>query len=179
MKRYVLLDRDGTITIDRGYLKDPDELEFLPGAVEGLRRMRAVGLGLIVTTNQSGIGRGIFDLERLQRIHDRLRHDVRSHGVDIDGIYTCPHRPDEGCCCRKPRTGLALRAQADFGFRFNDCIVIGDRQCDWEFGRRINALTIGIASEALTDSVIPDIHVRNLIEASEAISSRFCHQRHV
>src|SRR5579863_9716785 len=102
----VVLDRDGTLVVDRDYLDDPDELEFLPGAAEGLRRLHQHGYRMVVISNQSGVGRGLFSLQRLDEINARLLQMVRSVGADLAGIYCCPHVPEEGCACRKPGTGL-------------------------------------------------------------------------
>jgi D-glycero-D-manno-heptose 1,7-bisphosphate phosphatase len=112
----VILDRDGTIVIDRGYLDDPAGLEFLPAAAEGLRYLHQRGYRLVVITNQSGIGRGRFTAERLGEIHDRFNEMVRAAGAHIEAIYFFPHRPDDGCDCRKPGSALLLQAAAELGF---------------------------------------------------------------
>jgi D-glycero-D-manno-heptose 1,7-bisphosphate phosphatase len=114
--RAVILDRDGTIVVDRGYLDDPAQLQFLPGAAEGLRQLRAGGHRIVVLTNQSGVGRGRFPLTRLHEIHATLLEMVRQAGAEIDAIYYCPHRPEEDCSCRKPRPKLLLEAAAELGF---------------------------------------------------------------
>ncbi len=92
-RRFVALDRDGTIIAERQYLSSPNEVELLPGAGAGLRAMREQGLGLIIVTNQSAVGRGYFDMARLEEIHDRLRGLLAAEGVTLDGIYVCPHAP--------------------------------------------------------------------------------------
>src|SRR5271166_4576848 len=108
--RFVALDRDGTIIVERQYLSDPEAVELLPGAAAGLRTMRNLGLGLVVVTNQSAVGRGYFDLARLDEIHGRLRELLAGEDVTIDGIYVCPHTPEDGCRCRKPLPILLKRA---------------------------------------------------------------------
>src|SRR5207245_3946349 len=105
-RRFVALDRDGTITVERNYLSDPDQVELLPGAADGLRKLRQLGLGLIVVTNQSAIGRGFFDATQLERIHERLTALLAAEEVALDGIFACPHLPEQNCRCRKPNTGL-------------------------------------------------------------------------
>ena len=115
-RRFVLLDRDGTLIVERNYLSDPDQVELIPGAAAGLRRLAARGLGLVLVTNQSGIGRGFFDAARLAEIHERLTALLRAERVELDGIYVCPHHPDQACDCRKPRPALVLRAAAELGF---------------------------------------------------------------
>lgn len=141
-QRYVLLDRDGTINIERHYLSDPDHLELLPGAAAGLRTMREMGLGLIVVTNQSGIARGYFSQSRLDEVHAKLWELLEAEGVEIDAIYVCPHAPDDHCECRKPRPGLIRQAARDCGFRPEECFVIGDKECDIELGRSVGATTL-------------------------------------
>jgi D-glycero-D-manno-heptose 1,7-bisphosphate phosphatase len=142
----ILLDRDGTIVVDRHYLDDPSGLEFLPAAAEGLRQLHAAGHRLVVVTNQSGIGRGMFSVARLEAIHARLQQMVIEAGARLDAIYFCPHAPDADCDCRKPRLGLMRRAVAELGFDPAAAVVIGDKQSDVEFGKRARAATILIGS---------------------------------
>ena len=169
--RTVILDRDGTIVVDRDYLDDPAQLQFLPGALEGLRLMRAHGHRLVVVTNQSGIGRGRFTLARLEEIHTRLRQLLRAGGADIDGIYYCPHRPEDACECRKPKPQLVLRAAAELGFEPAATVVIGDKDSDIELGKNLGATTILVADTGgASDRVAPDHVVRDLLEAA-----RFLH----
>mgnify|MGYP003576165344 CR=1 FL=1 len=95
MKRrpFVLLDRDGTIIVERHYLADPGQIEFLPGAIDGLRHLLSMGLGLVVLTNQSAVGRGFLDETRLDLIHRHLRELLNNEGVHLEGMYFCPHTP--------------------------------------------------------------------------------------
>ena len=141
-RRYVLLDRDGTLNVEKGYLSAPEELELLPGVAPALLRLQARGLGLVVLTNQSGIGRGYLDRANLDRIHARLRELLSAEGVVLDAIYYCPHTPQDGCGCRKPATGLVESAAAELGFDPRQAFLIGDKQCDIELGARVGATTI-------------------------------------
>ena len=141
-RRFVLLDRDGTLIVERHYLSDPDQVELIPGAAAGLRRLRERGLGLAVVTNQSGIGRGFFDAARLAEIHQRLIEMLRAERVELDGIYFCPHHPDEACGCRKPQPALALRAAAELGFDATRAFVVGDMASDVALGRALGATTL-------------------------------------
>ena len=104
-RRFVLLDRDGTIIIEREYLSDPQQVELVPGASEALRRLRQIGLGLAVITNQSGVGRGYCDAGRVALVHGRMCALLAAEGAYLDGIYVCPHTPEDGCSCRKPNPG--------------------------------------------------------------------------
>lgn len=145
-ERVVLLDRDGTIVVDRDYLDDPAGLEFLPGAAEGLRRLHRGGYRLVVISNQSGVGRGLFSLERLQAVNRRLAERVREIGAELAGIYCCPHRPEDQCACRKPNILLVQQAARELDFEPSAAVVIGDRDSDIELGRRLGATTILITN---------------------------------
>ncbi len=138
----IMLDRDGTIIVDRHYLSDPRGIELLPGALKGLRSLSNMGMGLVVVTNQSAIGRGMFDLERLHSIHQRLVDLLKQEGVELDGIYYCPHTPEDECNCRKPQVGMVRRAAMDLGFDPAESFMIGDKLCDVELGARVGATTI-------------------------------------
>ncbi len=141
-RRYVLLDRDGTINVERHYLSDPDHFELLPGALEGLKRLHSAGLGLVVVSNQSAVGRGYLDQGRLDAIHQKMTELLGKEGIILSGIYVCPHQPDEHCTCRKPEVGLGHRAAEEMGFDPKQTFVIGDKESDIAFGRRLGAKTI-------------------------------------
>jgi len=138
-RRFVVLDRDGTIIIERHYLTDPSEVELLPGSAAGLRHMRELGLGLVVITNQSAVGRGFIDKMRLSQIHERLHDLLKNEGVHLDGIYSCPHLPEDNCSCRKPAVGLLSLAANELRFDPRSAFVIGDKACDIEMGKRVGA----------------------------------------
>ena len=172
MARPVILDRDGTIVVDHGYLADPQQLRFLPGAAQGLRLLHGGGHPLIVVSNQSGVGRGLFTLEQLQRVHQRFAAMLKDSGVPLAGLYFCPHRPDAGCDCRKPNTALLRQAAAEVGFAPADAVVIGDKSSDVELGRRVGATTILVSADPVpSDGQLarPDYTVPNLIEAAQII----------
>ncbi len=170
--RFVVLDRDGTIIVERQYLSAPEQVELLPGAGTGLRAMRDLGLGLVIVTNQSAVGRGYFDIARLDEIHGRLRELLAAEGVEIDGIYICPHTPEDGCGCRKPLPGLLLRASQELGFDPARAFVIGDKPCDIELGQAVGATTILVrtgygAGHETARTVTPDYVADNLLNAAE------------
>lgn len=141
-KRFVLIDRDGTLNVEKNYLSDPAELELIPGAGAALKRLRDAGFGIAVVTNQSGIARGYFDLDRLAQIHARLGELLAAEGALVDGIYLCPHGPDDDCACRKPLPGMIEQAAAEHGFDPARAVVIGDKEADVELGRGVGATTI-------------------------------------
>lgn len=141
-KRYALLDRDGTIMVDKIYQSDPALTELLPGALEGLKSLAKSGFGLAVVTNQSGIGRGLIRPHELEAVNQSLVDLLAGEGVILERVYYCPHTPEEGCDCRKPRPGMALRAAGELGFDPRDCVVIGDRAADVALGKGIGATSI-------------------------------------
>ncbi len=171
--KVIILDRDGTIVVDRHYLSDPDALEFEPGAAAGLLRMSDMGFRLVVITNQSGIARGFFSHARLDEIHGRLKQMLGAAGVRLDGIYYCPHAPDDECDCRKPKLGLMRQASLDLEFDMSESIVIGDKDSDIEFGDRAGALTmlIGRRGSRSASAIAPAYVVENLSEAADILSS--------
>ena len=141
-RRWVVLDRDGTIIEEKHYLSDPGDVELIPGAAKGLRQLREMDLGLVVITNQSGIGRGYFDGARLDLIHQRVSELLALEEVYLDGFYHCPHLPEDNCLCRKPRTGLLELAAKDLDFDPQAALVIGDKASDVEMGQRVGATTL-------------------------------------
>jgi D-glycero-D-manno-heptose 1,7-bisphosphate phosphatase len=168
----VVLDRDGTINVERHYLADPDQVELIDGAAEGLRHLRDLGLELIVVTNQSGMGRGYFTAETLAAIHGRLVERLAAEGVELGGIYVCPHVPADGCRCRKPGPALLEQAARERGFDPRQAFVIGDKASDVDLGRRAGSTTLlvrtGYGAEAAGD-VTADYVVEDLREAARVI----------
>src|SRR5215217_7692188 len=106
MRRAVFLDRDGTINEEVGYLDDPDRLRLIPGAAEAIRLLNEAGILTIVVSNQAGVGRNYFSAATVEMIHEQLSKQLTKHGAHFDAIYYCPHHPNEGCGCRKPKTGM-------------------------------------------------------------------------
>ncbi len=143
--RAVFLDRDGTIIVDKDYLTDPDQIEFIPGAVEALRRLRSAGFLLVVCTNQSAIARGMMTQQEYLRLQERFLQMLREADVPLDGCYYCPHLKDGTvkefsfeCDCRKPRMGMFLRARDDLRINPFLSYAIGDSLRDvipaWQMG---------------------------------------------
>jgi len=171
--RVVVLDRDGTIVIDKHYLDDPDELEFLPNAAAGLRLLHAAGHRLVVVTNQSGVGRGRFSLARMHEVNARLEQMVVAAGARLEAVYSCPHSPDDCCSCRKPGTALMQQAAEELGFEPSDTIVVGDKASDVELGVNVGAITMLVSDrDATTASPAPhpDFVVRDLVQVARIAS---------
>ncbi|MBF0267883.1 MAG: D-glycero-beta-D-manno-heptose 1,7-bisphosphate 7-phosphatase [Alphaproteobacteria bacterium] len=141
-RRFALIDRDGTINVERDYLSNPNELALIPGAAQGLRELQGLGLGLAIVTNQSGIARGYFSQDTLDAIHQRLKAMLAGEGVNLDGLYVCPHGPNEECQCRKPLPGMALQAAKELNFNLERAFVIGDKAADVDLGKAVGATSI-------------------------------------
>jgi D-glycero-D-manno-heptose 1,7-bisphosphate phosphatase len=173
-RRFVILDRDGTINEEVGYVLSPADLRLIPGAADAIRDLRALGLGVVVVTNQSPVSRGLISEADLAAIHDRMRELLRASGADVDAVEHCPHRPEDDCSCRKPRTGMVDRAAADLGFDPAESFVVGDHAGDMALGRAIGARTIfvrtGHGEEELEDArPLADRVVADLSAAAAAI----------
>lgn len=174
MSRLVLIDRDGTINVERHYLSSPDQIELFPQSAEAIRLLKSLDLKVAVVTNQSAIGRGYFDLARLEEIHERLHAVLGDAGANLDAVYFCPHLPEDECRCRKPLTDMARRAAEDFNADLSDSFVIGDNVCDIELGKNIKATTILVrtgygARTEREQKTQPDFVVENLFEAANLI----------
>jgi histidinol-phosphate phosphatase family protein len=138
----VFLDRDGTLIVERDYLSDPDQVCIEKGAAEGLSMLMARGHPLIVLSNQSGIGRGIFKESDAQRVNARVAVMLRERGVEITAWYLCPHAPGMSCACRKPLPGMAEAAARDWDLVLSGSYVIGDKQTDLELADAIGGTGI-------------------------------------
>ncbi len=168
--RAVLLDRDGTLVEDPGYLSRPEQLVWKEGAADALKRLSEAGFLLIVITNQSGIGRGLFSKTDMEQVHQRLQGDLAKAGVTLKAIYHCPHRPEEACACRKPGTGLLLQAGSEHGLDLSKSWMVGDKCSDIEAGRMANMRTALVYSKASCRPA-PHVIAPTLTAAAEAILS--------
>jgi D-glycero-D-manno-heptose 1,7-bisphosphate phosphatase len=137
-----LIDRDGTLIADRDYLSDPAGVQLLPGAAQAIAAANRAQVPVVVVSNQSGIGRGYFTEADLAAVNTRLIELLAAAGAHLDGLYHCPHAPEDGCRCRKPAPGLAERAAGDLGLDLGRSFVIGDKQADVALGRAVGATAL-------------------------------------
>ncbi len=140
-QRALLLDRDGTLTVEGEWLTRRQDLRLVPGAAAALARLAAQGWLLVMVTNQSAIARGLITPAELAEIHAELQLQLGAHGARLDAIYSCPHHPTEGrgpyrveCECRKPKPGLVLQAARELGLDLARCWMVGDAARDLEAG---------------------------------------------
>jgi D-glycero-D-manno-heptose 1,7-bisphosphate phosphatase len=180
-RRAVFLDRDGTINRDVGFTHRVEELELLPRAAEGLARMMALGLRLVITTNQSGVARGYFPEADARRFHDALCKRLLDWGVVIDAVYYCPFHPTAGLAAyrresslRKPSDGMIRRAAAEHHIELAGSFAVGDKMSDIVAGRSAGCRTIlicprGSRPDSGTLSASPDFVAGDLAEAAEHI----------
>ena len=173
-RRLLFLDRDGTIIVDKGFPRDPDEVELIPGSAAAIRGLRALGLKAVVISNQSGIGRGFLTHEDVARVNARLGELLEAEGAALDGLYYCPHAPGDGCACRKPQRTLLDRAATAFGADLSLSFFVGDKKDDVDAGRNVGATTFLVRTgygekQVFSDGAGPDYAVADLAEAAATI----------
>lgn len=138
MMKLIILDRDGTINEDRDdYVKSAEEWVPIPGALEAIARLNHAGWHTVVATNQSGIGRGTFDMATLNAIHVKMNQLLARQGGRIDAVFFCPHAPSEHCQCRKPLPGLFVQIGERFGVDLDQVPVVGDTLRDLQAGSAV------------------------------------------
>lgn len=136
MKPAIFLDRDGTINIDYNYVHKIDDFHFIDGVIDALAELQKMGFLLVITTNQSGIARGIFTQEQFDELTEWMDWSLADRGVELDGIYYCPHDPIESDCeCRKPSPGMILAAKKDLNIDVANSYMVGDRLSDLLSGK--------------------------------------------
>ncbi|HEX6633549.1 MAG TPA: D-glycero-beta-D-manno-heptose 1,7-bisphosphate 7-phosphatase [Usitatibacter sp.] len=141
--KLAILDRDGVINYDSDlYIKSPAEWRAIPGAIEAIARLNQGGYRVAVATNQSGIGRGLFDMATLNAINDKMMEMVFRHGGRIDALFFCPHTPDDDCSCRKPRTGMLEEIAARFHAELKGVPCVGDSLKDMQAADAVGAQPI-------------------------------------
>lgn len=154
----IVLDRDGVINRDSSaFIKSPEEWIALPGSAEAIGQLCEAGFGVIVATNQSGVGRGLFSAATLESIHDKMTQTITAAGGILDAIFVCPHAPDDGCDCRKPKPGLLQQIIKAYNREPAELIVIGDSLRDleaaWAIGAR--AILVRTGNGLTTEQTLP------------------------
>jgi D-glycero-D-manno-heptose 1,7-bisphosphate phosphatase len=162
--KLIILDRDGVINQDSpDYIKSPEEWIPIPGSLSAIAQLNQQGFTVVVATNQSGVGRGYFSLETLTQIHAKMQQELAKVGGKIDHIYFCPHRPEDNCDCRKPKTGMFEQIARDYQTDLQGIINIGDALRDLQAGTKMGCKNIlvltGKGKQTLQDNPKFDVKV--------------------
>lgn len=156
-----ILDRDGVINQDsKDYIKSPEEWVPIPGSLHAIARLNQLGYQVVVATNQSGVGRGYYSLDTLRKIHQKMCDQLAEMGGRIDNIYFCPHKPDDGCHCRKPEPGMFEDILRDYGIQPSEAILIGDSLRDIQAAHAVSCRAVlvltGNGLTVVSEGNIPD-----------------------
>ncbi len=168
----VFLDRDGTIARDVHYCCRVEDFEILPTVPEAIRLLKEHGFKVAVVTNQSGVARGYFTDETLFQIHQYMEDELAKYGARIDAVYYCPHHPDDGCQCRKPKPALLLRAAEEMGIDLTRSYIVGDSEMDVKAGKAASCRTVLVTTGSNVERGIaesPDYIADTLLGTAEWI----------
>lgn len=160
-KRIVILDRDGVINQDSAhFIKSPAEWIAIPNSLEAIKKLNDHHVTVVIASNQSGLARGLFDLNTLHQIHEKMRHQLLALKAKVDGIYFCPHGPDDNCHCRKPKTGLLEKVASDFQVNLQNAPFVGDALRDLQSAHAMKCqpilVTTGKGASTLAKGNLPD-----------------------
>jgi len=173
--KLIILDRDGVINYDYDqFIKSPEEWKPLPGSLEAIARLSQADYRVVVATNQSGVGRGLFDMPTLNAIHDKMLKAAAHAGGRIDAIFFCPHTPEAGCSCRKPKSGMIEEIATRYNTDLKDVPAIGDSLRDLEAAARLGAQPIlvrtGKGEHTLAKGGLPE-GTRVYADLAEAVAA--------
>lgn len=147
MGKAIFLDRDGTLIVDKNYLNDYRQIEYLDGVFPALRALCQAGYLLVMVTNQSGIAKGLITWEQLEEIHNKMQKDFAKHGVQFSEIFVAPYASDSQHPDRKPAPGMLLKAIAKYNIDVKKSYMIGDKQLDMDAGQRAGVTSLFIGNE--------------------------------
>ena len=173
----VFIDRDGTVSEEVGYMYTEALYKVFPWTGEAIHRINLKGMKVILATNQSGIERGYFTESTMNRVHNRLREELTKSQAMLDSIYFCPHHPETGCECRKPKPGMLFQAQKELGLDLTRSYMVGDRYLDVRTGKAAGAKAVLVLTgdgvkeyeQHKNAEVQPDFVAKDLEEAVDFI----------
>ncbi len=159
--KLIILDRDGVINFDSDqYIKSPAEWKPIPGSPEAIARLNQAGYRVVVATNQSGVGRGLFEMDTLNAIHDKMHKTVAAAGGRIDAVFYCPHAADAKCDCRKPKPGMFERIASCYNLDLTSVPAIGDSLRDLQAAATAGALPMlvltGKGTKTMAEGGLPE-----------------------
>ncbi len=172
--KLIVLDRDGVINRDSDdFIKSPEEWQLLPGSAEAIARLTQARYQVVVATNQSGVARGYFDLGVLNRIHEKMQREVSLAGGRIDAIFFCPHGPDDGCECRKPKPGMFRDIERRLQTKLNGLPAIGDSLRDLQAAQAVGARAILVRSGkgVLTEKQLAESPLAEAVELFDDLAA--------
>ena len=162
--KLLILDRDGVINFDSdAYIKSVEEWIPLPGSIEAIAQLSKAGWTVAVATNQSGIARGYYDVATLEAMHERLRSLVAGQGGELGLVVYCPHGPDEGCACRKPKPGMLQTIAAHYGADLAECWFVGDSLGDLQAAQAVDSQPVLVKTGKGLQTLAKDLPVNTLI----------------
>jgi len=183
-QKAVFVDRDGTLIQDKNFISRIQDVEFVPGSIEAIKILKDLGYKVVIVSNQSGIGRGILTEEIVDKINEFILSQLREKGLDIDGVYYCPHNPDDNCTCRKPNLDMVNQAFSKLNLSLKNSWAIGDKLSDVMLGKNMGGkgglVLTGYGKKEQekikeNSDLEPDFIVKNLLDAAMLIQSE--HQR--
>lgn len=159
--KLIVLDRDGVINIDSDqFIKSPDEWKPIPGSLEAIARLNESGWRVVVASNQSGVGRGLFDMDTLNAINEKMTKAIGQAGGRLDAIFFCPHSADSTCDCRKPRPGMFVQIAERFNVDMKGVPVVGDSLRDLQAGVAVGCqpylVLTGKGAKTQADPALPE-----------------------
>lgn len=176
--KLIILDRDGVINFDSDqYIKSPDEWKAIPGSLDAIARLTQLNYHVVVATNQSGVGRGLFDMDTLNAIHDKMIKAVSQAGGRIEAVFFCPHTNDDKCNCRKPKPGMYEDIATRFNTSLDGVVVVGDSLRDLTAAAAVGAQPIlvqtGKGKKTMADPALPPntLVFANLAAVAESITA--------
>ncbi|MCG8324559.1 MAG: D-glycero-beta-D-manno-heptose 1,7-bisphosphate 7-phosphatase [Thiotrichales bacterium] len=174
--KLIILDRDGVINHDSDdFVKSPDEWLAIDGSLDAISRLTHAEYRTVIASNQSGLGREVFSIDDLNRVHEKMLREIALHGGMVDAVFFCPHSPSDDCNCRKPNPGLFEQISSRVGIPLDNVPYVGDKECDVEVARHVGArpylVKTGYGQQYIEQGNIPDdvTICENLYEAVDIL----------